>query len=138
MTEIRTATAADRQAVIALWERCGLTRPWNDPGDDFDRAVAGPTSAVLVAPAEDGAITGSVMVGADGHRGWIYYLAVAEDRRGTGLGRALMAAAETWLVGAGMPKVELMVRADNAEAHQFYDALAYERSDVVVRQKWLT
>ncbi len=133
---IRAATPADRADTVALWAECGLTRPWNDPSLDFDRAVSGPTSAVLVA-AEDGAVVGSVMVGADGHRGWIYYLSVAVDRRATGLGRALMEAAETWLGDAGMPKVELMVRADNAGAHHFYDALGYESSDVVVRQKWL-
>lgn len=138
MMDIRVATSADRQSTVALWAECGLTRPWNDPDRDFDRATSGPTSAVLVACRDGGTVAGSVMVGADGHRGWIYYLGVALDQRGQGLGRALMAAAETWLALRGMPKVELMVRADNAEAHRFYDALAYEVSDVVVRQKWLT
>ena len=137
MTTIREALPADRPATIGLWESCGLTRPWNDPGLDFDRAVAGPTSAVLVAVDEDGVVEGSAMVGADGHRGWAYYLAVRPDRRGRGLGRTVMAAAEAWLRDAGMPKLELMVRADNAEAHRFYDALGYESSDVVVRQTWL-
>ena len=138
MMRIRPATSADRSATTELWAECGLTRPWNDADLDFDRAIRGPASTVLVACNDEDAVHGSVMVGADGHRGWIYYLGVSVEMRGTGLGRALMGAAEEWLRQAGMPKVELMVRADNVAAHDFYDALDYESSDVVVRQKWLS
>ena len=85
---------------VALWTDAGLTRPWNDAAGDFLRAVAGPASAVLGIRA-DGALVGSAMVGHDGHRGWVYYLAVAASARGRGLGRDLMAAAEAWLVANG-------------------------------------
>lgn len=128
--DIRPATPDDRDAVIALWHACGLTRPWNDPQADFARALAGPASAVLVARV-GGVPAGSVMVGYDGHRGWLYYLAVAPERQRTGLGRALMAAAEAWLRAHGAPKVQLMVREDNAAALGFYDALGFERQKVV-------
>lgn len=128
---IRAATAADREATVALWEAAGLTRPWNDPRGDFDLALATATSAILLAE-DDTAIVGSVMVGFDGHRGWVYYLASAPDRRGQGIGRTLMTAAEDWLKALGSPKIQLMVRGDNAVARGFYDALGYDLQDVVV------
>ncbi|RDE05510.1 GNAT family acetyltransferase [Sphingomonas aracearum] len=128
---IRAAMPGDRAAVVALWQRCGLTRPWNDPFADFDRARAG--GAVLMTA--DGA--GAVMVGDDGHRGWIYYLAVAAERRGEGIGRALMTAAEEWLRARGCPKVQLMVREDNATALGFYAALGLERQAVVTLGRFL-
>ncbi|WP_307718265.1 GNAT family N-acetyltransferase [Sphingomonas sp. TZW2008] len=86
------ACLADAAAVIALWTRCGLTRPWNAPDDDFRRAIGGISSTILLSRDEDRVI-GSVMVGDDGHRGWVYYLAVDPAARRAGLGRRLMAAA---------------------------------------------
>jgi ribosomal protein S18 acetylase RimI-like enzyme len=130
------ATSADEAAVIVLWEACGLTRPWNDPALDFRRAVEGATSAVLIL--RDGeALAASVMVGSDGHRGWVYYLAVAPDRRREGLGRQLMDAAEAWLRDRGAPKLQLMVRTSNAEALGFYEALGLERQEVVTLGRFL-
>jgi ribosomal protein S18 acetylase RimI-like enzyme len=116
---VREATADDAEAVIALWTASGLTRPWNDPRADFDLSLKTPTSTILIA-GEGGAVEGSVMVGFDGHRGWVYYLAVDPNARRRGLGRTLMVAAEDWLRGQGSPKVQLMVRADNAEALAFH------------------
>lgn len=127
---LRPATAADRDAVIALWHAAGLTRPWNDPAQDFDLALGNATSAVLLAVDDEAAI-GSVMVGFDGHRGWVYYLAVSPDRQGQGTGRMLMQAAERWLRDAGCPKIQLMVRADNAVAKGFYAAIGYDEQPVV-------
>ena len=71
------------------------------------------------------------MVGFDGHRGWVYYLATAPDDRQQGIGRTLMASAEAWLQERGCPKIQLMVRGDNAQARGFYAALGYELQDVV-------
>jgi ribosomal protein S18 acetylase RimI-like enzyme len=133
---LRAALPSDREAVVALWEAAGLTRPWNDPRADFDLALATPTSAVLLAE-QDGVIGGSVMVGFDGHRGWVYYLAAASDHRRKGIGRQLMSAAEEWLAGMGSPKIQLMVRGDNQAARGFYDALGYEVQDVVTIGKRL-
>ncbi|AOH84638.1 acetyltransferase [Sphingomonas panacis] len=133
---IDEASAADAAAVVALWRACGLTRPWNDPDADFALALATPTATVLVA-REGAEVSGSAMVGFDGHRGWIYYLAVAPERQRGGLGRALMAAAEAWLAARGVPKVQLMVREGNTAALGFYDALGLERQDVVVLGRFL-
>ncbi len=133
---IEAATEADAAEVTALWRACGLTRPWNDPAADFALALATGGSVVLVARGGDG-IDGSVMVGFDGHRGWVYYLAVAPERQGAGLGRALMAAAEDWLRSRGCPKVQLMVRAGNAAALGFYEKLGLERQEVVTLGRFL-
>ncbi|MFZ5747004.1 MAG: GNAT family acetyltransferase [Pseudomonadota bacterium] len=127
---IGPAVAADADSVVALWRACGLTRPWNDPHADFALALAGGASTVLVARDGD-AVVGSIMAGFDGHRGWVYYLAVAAEARRAGVGRALMAAAEAWLQARGAPKVQLMVREDNAAALRFYEALGMERQKVV-------
>ncbi|MDR2255955.1 MAG: GNAT family acetyltransferase [Arthrobacter sp.] len=123
-------------AAAALWEEAGLVRPWNDPRGDFARAVVGPTSAVL-GLVEDGELIASAMVGVDGHRGWVYYVAVAASRRGRGLGRAAMEAAEAWLLAAGAPKVQLMVRGSNAAVLGFYARLGYADQDTVVLGKFL-
>jgi ribosomal protein S18 acetylase RimI-like enzyme len=133
---VRLASEADQAGVVALWHACGLTRPWNDPDADFARAVSSASSAVLVVEADE-ALVATVMVGDDGHRGWIYYLAVAPTARGNGLGRELMAAAETWLRARGCLKLQLMVRADNAAALGFYTALGLDEQSVVTLGKFL-
>ncbi len=134
---IAAATGADAAAVVALWHDCGLTRPWNDPHADFTRAIATPTATVLLA-RQEAVVIGSVMVGHDGHRGWVYYLAVADPARRQGVGRALMAAAEQWLRAADVPKLQLMVREGNDAALAFHAALGLERQAVAVLGKFLT
>lgn len=133
---VRDLTNADRQAATTLWAAVGLTRPWNDAGLDFDRALAGPTSSVLGAVDED-VLVATVMVGHDGHRGWVYYLAVSPALRGRGLGRHMMGAAEAWLADAGAVKLNLMVRHTNQEALGFYERLGYVDAEVAVRARWL-
>lgn len=136
MTDVRALSPADRAAATAMWLAVGLTRPWNDPADDFDRALAGPTSTVLGGFDSD-ALVGTVMVGHDGHRGWVYYLAVKPGLRGGGVGRLLMGAAETWLRERDVPKLNLMVRHDNAAALAFYARLGYADGAVTVLGKFL-
>lgn len=133
---IRPFGETDRAALIRLWRDCDLTRPWNDPDADIDRAVANPTSAILIAEV-DGRLNGSVMCGYDGHRGWVYYLAVTTDARKSGSGRLLMTAAENWLRDRGCPKIELMVRDTNDGVIRFYEALDYEHQPVKVLARWL-
>lgn len=134
--QVRQASPADRDGVVALWHAAGLTRPWNDPFTDFDRALAGATSTVLVG-VDGSELVAVAMVGDDGHRGWIYYVAVPPDRRGTGLGVAIMHAAEDWLRARGCPKVQLMVREGNEAVVGFYGALGYERTEVHTLGKFL-
>lgn len=134
--EVESATSDDAAAVIALWESCALTRPWNDAAADYARAISGEHSDVLLMRAGD-AIGASVMVGEDGHRGWVYYLAVAPDRRRSGLGARIMKAAEDWLRARGVPKIQLMVRDGNEDALAFYAALGLERQPVITLGRFL-
>ena len=138
MSELSVAPIADAdvEAVIALWQRCGLTRPWNDPGGDIAFARRGPNSTILIGRHENN-IAATALVGHDGHRGWAYYVAVDPDRQGKDFGRAIMAAAEDWLRQQGVTKVMLMVRPDNTSMRAFYDRLGYETQERVLYAKWL-
>lgn len=127
---------ADVAAVAALWQRCGLTRPWNDPTSDIAFARKGPNSAVLVG-REANAIVASVMVGHDGHRGWVYYVAVDPDHRQKKYGRVVMDAAENWLRERGIEKLMLLVRSDNTAVKAFYEQLGYDAQERVIYAKWL-
>jgi ribosomal protein S18 acetylase RimI-like enzyme len=116
---------------VALWHEAGLTRPWNDSDADLARALAGPASDVL-AVVDGDRLLGTAMVGHDGHRGWMYYLAVGVAARRRGVGTALVRACEAWLVERDVPKLQLMVRRDNATALAFYAPLGYDLVDVTV------
>ena len=127
---------ADVAGVVALWQTCGLTRPWNDPAADIALARRGSNAAVLVGRG-DGLIVATVLVGHDGHRGWVYYLAVDPDHRQHGYGRVMMDAAERWLRECGIEKLQLMVRPDNQRVKNFYQALGYCEQERVIFAKWL-
>jgi ribosomal protein S18 acetylase RimI-like enzyme len=134
--EIEPLTSSQRAAAIALWYEAGLVVPWNDPASDLQRALDGPSSTVL-AGSEDGALVAIAVVGHDGHRGWVYYLAVTLGARGRGHGRAMMGACERWLTERGLPKLNLMVRVGNEPVLGFYGALGYGRDEVVVMSRRL-
>jgi ribosomal protein S18 acetylase RimI-like enzyme len=133
---ISPITDADVEPVIALWQRCGLTRPWNDPAADIAFARKGANATILVG-RHAGKLIASAMVGHDGHRGWVYYVAVDPDLQGKDFGRTIMAAAEDWLRSQGVEKAMLMVRADNTKVRAFYDKLGYETQERVVYARWL-
>lgn len=129
--EIAEATDADGEQIIELWKEVGLVRPWNDPRSDLRLAREHVGSQVLVGLAGRQVIC-SVLVGFDGHRGWLYYLAVRPAHQRQGLGRLMVHEAERWLTGRGAPKAQLMVRADNSHVAAFYRRLGYEPQDVLV------
>jgi ribosomal protein S18 acetylase RimI-like enzyme len=116
---------------IRLWHDTGLTRPWNDPTADLLRAVEGSSSTVLGA-LDGETLVATAMVGHDGHRGWVYYLAVSPAHQGQGLGRQMMKECEDWVVAQDIPKLQLMVRAGNAAAVGFYAKLGYLDAEVLV------
>ncbi|SOE01591.1 GNAT family acetyltransferase [Caenispirillum bisanense] len=132
---IRPMDDAEQDAVAALWDACGLTRPWNPPAWDIPFARANPSSEVLVAVTDNGRVVGSVLCGHDGHRGWLYYVAVHPDHRRTGLGRRMVEAGEQWLAAQGVWKVMLMVRDTNAAVQDFYRSLGYDRDPVTVMSR---
>jgi len=136
MLSITPIDDADIAAVVALWQACGLTRPWNDPAADIALARKGSNATVLIG-RDGGSIVATVLVGHDGHRGWAYYLAVDPDRRHKGYGRVMMDAAENWLRQCGIEKLQLMVRPDNRSVKKFYQSLGYDEQDRIIYAKWL-
>jgi ribosomal protein S18 acetylase RimI-like enzyme len=126
----------DVTEVIALWQRCGSPRAWNDPARDIALACK-ETNATVLLGRNNGALVASVLVGHDGHRGWVYYVTVDPDHRFKGYGRVIMTAAEDWLRARGIEKLQLMVRGDNAKVHAFYQSLGYYDQERVVFAKWL-
>lgn len=133
---IRAFQPGDGDAVVALWERCGLTRPWNDPRKDIARKLAVQPELFLVGEA-GGAVIASVMAGYEGHRGWVNYLAVAPEHRGRGYGRTLMQEVEARLRELGCPKLNMQVRSANAAAMAFYRRLGYVADEAVALGKRL-
>ncbi len=127
---------SDIPAVTALWLRCGLTRAWNDPAGDIALARKEANATVLLG-RKDGAVVASVLVGHDGHRGWVYYVAVDPERRVQGLGRAIMNAAEDWLRTAGIPKLQLLVRPENSGVAAFYQSIGFGEQKILFFSKWL-
>jgi ribosomal protein S18 acetylase RimI-like enzyme len=134
---LRFAKAGDESVVIALWRACGLVVSWNDPVIDFRRARGRDNSDLVIAADPAGSIVGTAMIGHDGHRGWIYYLAVDPQRRRQGIGRELVEAAERWLADRGIPKLQLMIRDTNTSVISFYEDIGFEIAPRVVMQKWL-
>jgi ribosomal protein S18 acetylase RimI-like enzyme len=134
--KVASLVDADVPAIVDLWQRCNLARPWNDSAADIALARRGSESDVLVGRDGD-SIVASVLVGHDGHRGWVYYVAVDPDHQGKDYGRGIMAAAEDWLRAKGIEKLMLLVRSDNTKVQSFYDKLGYVEQDRVIYAKWL-
>jgi ribosomal protein S18 acetylase RimI-like enzyme len=136
-TNIREAAPTDEEAVIALWNACGLVVSYNNPASDYRFAITNDGSAVLVAENDTGRLIGTAMVGQDGHRGWLYYVASAPDCRGKGIGKGLINAAEQWLGDRGVAKVQLMVREGNRAVVPFYEQLGYKETPRILMSRWI-
>lgn len=134
--DIVTLTEERIDEVVALWEATGLTRPWNDPAADARRALGNDGSTVLIG-VEGDRVVSSAMVGYDGHRGWVYYVAVSPELQGMGLGGVMMHAAEDWLRGRGVEKLQLMIREENHAVRSFYRQLGYQTEQVTVMSRRL-
>ena len=118
---IRPYRARDQTAVVDLWERCGLVVPHNDPLRDIESKQQVNPEWFLVGELE-GQVVATCMVGYEGHRGWINYLAVSPDYRRSGIATQMMQRAEEILSDAGCPKINLQVRESNQERHRFLRA----------------
>ncbi len=133
---IRMFTASDTDAVIQLWQDCGLTRPWNDPALDIERKLKVGADTFLVG-IKDEQLVATLMGGYDGHRAWVNYLAVSPDYRGAGLGRLIMEFFEARMLERGCPKINLQIRRGNQEVIDFYNAIGYNEDDAVSMGKRL-
>ncbi len=123
--QIRPYQDADERAVIALWnEVLRDDAPHNDPATAIRKKLAVERDLFLVA-ADDGEVVGTVMGGYDGHRGWVYSVAVNPRHQRRGIGAALVRGIEAVLVERGCLKVNLQVRASNAGVIAFYEKLGY-------------
>jgi ribosomal protein S18 acetylase RimI-like enzyme len=120
----------DVESVVALWQACGLTRPWNDPYKDISFARSGGASTILVGEVAN-RIAATAMVGHDGHRGMLYYVAVDPASQGKGYGTLAVRTAEGWLGQRGVWKINLLVRAENEKMRGFYERLGYEVNPVL-------
>ena len=120
--EVRPFRESDQHAVVALWRECGLVRPWNDPVQDIRRKLGMQRDLFLVG-SMDGRLVATIMVGYEGHRGWVNYLAVAADCRRRGFGRLLMEEAEARVREMGCPKINLQIRRSNAGLIAFYRSI---------------
>lgn len=133
---IRAYKSDDQDAVIALWEACGLTRPWNNPRLDIERKVSRQDNGFIVLE-ENNAIIASAMFAYDGHRGSVNYLAVSPEHQGRAIGSQLMTYIETQLIALGCPKINLLVRSDNEKVITFYQSLGYGVDDALALGKRL-
>jgi ribosomal protein S18 acetylase RimI-like enzyme len=128
--QLRPFDPRDERSVIALWQECGITRPWNDPVKDIARKLTVQPELFLVGES-DGVVVATAMFGFDGTRGWVHYLAVAPGRQGESLGRAIMTEGERLLIAMGCPKLNLQVRSGNERVIGFYRALGYAPDETV-------
>ena len=136
MNIVREAIESDREDVISVWASCDLIKPQNDPRTDFDLALNTSTSTILILECEN-QIVGAVMIGFDGHRGWLYYFGVKPAFQSLGNGRILLSAVEEWLANRGAPKAMLMVRNSNSKVIGFYERLGFEIEETSVLGKRL-
>ena len=128
--EIRPFKLGDEDAVVQLWADCGQIVPWNDPHRDIQRKLQVQSKMFLVACSRE-QIIGTVMAGYDGHCGWINYLAVHPNHERAGIARRLMHEAETRLLMAGCPKINLQVRSSNIGVIEFYKRIGFKQDEVL-------
>ena len=131
---------SDSDKVIALWEKAGLLRPWNNPNKDIARKLqemAVNSYSWFWVAEQNGVIIATAMAGYDGHRGSVNYLGVDPDVQQSGVGRLIMQRIEADLIAAGCPKLNLQVRDDNIDVLAFYDRLDYQRDATISLSKRL-
>jgi ribosomal protein S18 acetylase RimI-like enzyme len=116
--------------VVALWKKCNLTRPVNNPHKDIERKMKINPELFLIGLI-DGKVVATAMGGYEGHRGWVNYLGVDPIYQKQGLGKQIMQALEQLLLERGCPKLNLQVRASNIEAMKFYERTGYKQDEVV-------
>ncbi|HEY0739346.1 MAG TPA: GNAT family acetyltransferase [Herpetosiphonaceae bacterium] len=133
---IRPYQPADEAQVIALWHRCNLVVPWNDPQRDIALKMQVQPHMFLVGVLDTHVIA-TVMAGYEGHRGWLNYLAVSPEYQGHGVGRRMVEEATALLQAAGCPKINLQIRTSNTDVIAFYKRLGFTIDDVVSMGKRL-
>jgi len=127
---IRNYSESDKKDIIQLWQDCGLIVPWNDPQRDIERKLSVQPELFLIGLIND-TIIATAMVGYEGHRGWVNYLAVEPKFQRQGVGKQMMEEAEHRLLNLGCPKIQVQMRNTNAGVIKFYRKLGYLQDEVV-------
>ncbi|MGH6962333.1 MAG: GNAT family acetyltransferase [Dongiaceae bacterium] len=122
--------------VVALWDACAINVRGNDPAQEIALIQGSPNAALFLGYLGD-KLVGTIMAGHDGHRGWIYLLAVAAEQRRLGFGRQLVRHAEAWIHARGLWKVNLLIRPQHSAARDFYVRLGYATQPRSVMQRRL-
>jgi ribosomal protein S18 acetylase RimI-like enzyme len=117
-----------QKAVVGLWEKCGLIIPQNDPIEDIQKKLDFQPGLFFVALLDD-QLVGSVMVGYEGHRGWLNYLAVLPSFQRRGYGTKLVNKAIVELKKIGCLKLNLQVRKSDSSVIEFYKHLGFEEEE---------
>jgi ribosomal protein S18 acetylase RimI-like enzyme len=117
-------------AVVGLWRTCDLVVPQNEPVEDVEKKMRFQPNLFLIGLL-DGKVIGSIMVGYEGHRGWINYLAIAPEDQRHGYGTKLVQKAIDELKKMGCQKVNLQIRRSNVKVIDFYKHIGFKEDDVV-------
>ena len=133
---IREFSLKDYEAVIAVWQVCGLRLGKSDSRENIEKILERDADLFLVIDNRE-SIIGAVLGRYDGRRGWVHHLAVLPDYQGRGLGRYLLQELEGRLVAKGCEKINLLVRCDNASVQQFYQQIGYQEDQLIFMEKWL-
>jgi ribosomal protein S18 acetylase RimI-like enzyme len=131
---LRAYREEDFAALMALWNACGLLKPHHDPRREVSLVQHAANAEIFLAFLDD-RLAGSIQIGHDGHRAWMYRLGVAPDLRGRGIARALIGHAESWSIARGLPKLMLMIRDGNESVMGLYRRLGYEQEPRLVMSK---
>ena len=134
--KFRSYSSEDRDQVISLWQRVlPDNQPHNDPSRVVDEKLS--VDEMLFVAEDTGVIIGTAMAGYDGHRGWLYSVAVDPQQRRNGIGRGLVKLAIQTFKSLGCVKVNLQVRATNSQVVEFYESLGFAVEDRISMGKLL-
>jgi ribosomal protein S18 acetylase RimI-like enzyme len=129
--DVRAYREGDEEAVVALWNDVfKKPEPRNEPRFVIAKKLTIQADLFFLA-VEDGTVVGTAMGGYDGHRGWLYTVAVRSDLRRLGIGTVLVRRVESALAALGYPKLNLQVLGPNAAVVAFYERLGYSVEDRV-------
>ena len=134
--KFRKFRKTDTETVIKLWKKCKLIVQWNDPFKDINRKLSIKDNLFIIGEMNKNIIA-SAMAGYDGHRGYIYYLAVLPEYQKKGIGSSLLSIVEKKLLQLGCPKINLFVRNTNIRVKAFYKMNDYEIQDSQIYGKRL-
>lgn len=132
--EIRPFEIEDTDGVLAVWTSVGMMREGRNQRDDIQKKLRHSPDSFFIGVCE-GVVAAAVIAGYDGHRGWIYRLAVRPEFQRRGIGSAMVEHAESWLRQQGCPKMKLQIEPQRADIVEFYRKLGFETQELINMSK---